>query len=123
MTILEQDMARTAAYIISEAAGHRSRDQGLVGTGADVVKAGTVMGKITADGKLMPLDTAAVDGTEAAAGILYQGCDATSADVRRTYTARDTEASDAQLTWPDGISAGDKATAIAELAALGIIVR
>jgi hypothetical protein len=74
-------------------------------------------------GKYKPLAPAAVDGTEIAAAILYEGCDATSADVRRTITARDTEIQVDMLTWPAGITDPQKNAALASLAQQGIIAR
>lgn len=76
-----------------------------------------------ADGKYAPLDEDGTDGREIAAAILYEGCDATDADVRRVITARDTEVTGGLLIWPDGISDGDKAAALAALEARGIIAR
>ncbi len=73
--------------------------------------------------KLVPLSLTATDGSQTAAAILYEGCDATSADVRRTYTARDTEVQVDMLTWPAGITDPQKTAALASLAALGIIGR
>lgn len=73
--------------------------------------------------KLKPLNPSAVDGSQHAVAILYEGCDATSADVRRTYTARDSEVQDDMLTWPVGITDSQKNAALASLAALGIIAR
>jgi hypothetical protein len=74
-------------------------------------------------GSLKPLAPAATDGTQNAAAILFEGCDATSADVRRTYTARDSEVQADMLTWPVGITDTQKNAALASLAALGIIAR
>lgn len=75
------------------------------------------------DGKYAPLDLAGTDGRQTAAAVLYEGCDATDADVRRVITARDTEVTAGELIWPTGISDGDKATALAALATHGIIAR
>jgi hypothetical protein len=75
------------------------------------------------DGKYAPLTVAGTDGRQTAAAVLYEGCDATSVDVRRTITARDSEVTAGELTWPNAISDGDKAAALAALAARGIIAR
>lgn len=68
-------------------------------------------------------DPTATDGSQVACAILYEGCDATDASVRRTITARDSEVVAAKLIWPEGIAAAAKTNAIAALAALGIIGR
>ncbi|GGF56662.1 hypothetical protein GCM10007301_15440 [Azorhizobium oxalatiphilum] len=121
---LTQDLAvRTANYIISEANGYLSRDQVLVASGAGVVKPATVLAKVTASGKFVPLAPAATDGSQNAAAILYEGCDATSVDVRRTVSSRATEVQAAVLIWPAGITAPQKTAALAQLAALQIIAR
>lgn len=55
-------------------------EEGIVDTG--VLAKYTVVGKITATGKLVALNPAAVDGSEKAYGILTQAVDATAADVK-----------------------------------------
>jgi hypothetical protein len=123
MEPIAQNMARTGAYLISEPAGYRGRDQASMASGAGKVQPGTVCGKVTATGKFKPLNPTANDGTEVAAAVLFQGCDATDADVRRTFTVRDTEVTEAELIWPAGITANQKSNAITELSGRGIIVR
>lgn len=75
-------------------------------------------------GQVKALDTAATDGAALAAGILFSPVTTGgSATARGVITARACTVNGNKLTWPSGISAGNKATAIAQLAALGIIVR
>jgi hypothetical protein len=57
-------------FIVSEGNGRISRETITVLSG-ETLKAGAVLGKVTASGKYKALDPAAVDGSEAAAGILY----------------------------------------------------
>lgn len=221
MTVLEQDLHTTGAYLVSEANGFRSRGTGIISSGAGKLKAGTVLGRktkgalsaaavagvpapagatITAsptvtagvtkpgvhifrcetagvtgtwqhedpdgvyvgtattgtaytgqgmaltitdsgtdpaigevfkvtvaqaagDNEYLPHDPAATDGTEVASAILYEGCDATSIDVKRTLTLRDTEVTAAELVWKDGLTTNQKTAALASLATLGIIAR
>lgn len=211
MTVLTQNLRRTAHYIVSEASGYRSRGAGLVASGSGKVDPGAVMGRvstgtatasakagntgnatisavtlgagaksgeyaveftaatkfdvhdpdgfklksgstgaaysddlgftITAGGTAMvagdgfkiavvpgaarfaPLDPEATDGSQVAAAILYEGCDATSVDVRRTFTLRDTEVQEDVLVWPEDITENQKAAALSELARQGIIAR
>ncbi|HHV69918.1 MAG TPA: head decoration protein [Ochrobactrum intermedium] len=122
-TILHEDRRRTAHYIISEANGYRSRDVGLVASGSGKLIAGTVMARQSTTGKFVPYDPAGEDGSEAAAAVLYEGCDATSGDVRRTFTARDTEVQAEALIWPDTATDEQKNTALATLAGVGIVAR
>ena len=63
------------------------------------------------------------DGSRTASAILYEGCDATDVDVRRTITARDTEVVAAALHYAVGVTSDQKTAALASLAALGIIGR
>ena len=75
------------------------------------------------DGKYVVFSASGADGRQTAVAILYEGCDATSADVRRTITARDAQVTALELIWPNGISDADKKAGLAALAARGIIAR
>lgn len=125
MPILTEDrFAGAAHYIVSEASGYRSREQIVIASGSGKLKAGTVLGKITASGKYAPFNPAGENGTQTAAAILYEGCDATSADVRRTITARDSEIHADVLHWGTGVTTDNhKTAALASLAASGIVAR
>lgn len=72
-------------------------EEGIIDTG--VLAKYTVLGKITATGKLVALTPGAVDGSQVAYGILTQAVDATAADVRAgVYVAGCFN--DAALVWP-----------------------
>ena len=122
-TPITQDLRRTAHYIVSEANGYRSRDQKTIASGAGVLRPGAVLGMVTASKKYVAYTPGASDGSQNAVAILYEGCDATSADVRRTLTIRDTEVEAAALQWAGGVNDSQKNTALAALAALGITAR
>jgi hypothetical protein len=104
-----------------------SRDAITLLAGSGDLVTGTVLGKITASGKYVPLDpdVSPSDGSEVAAGILLldRDVDASSDDTGAVAIVRNATVADSGLTWPTGISAGNKTTAIAQLAALGIIER
>ncbi len=121
--ILEERIRRTGHYIVSESNGYRSRDVGIVASGAGKLLSGTVLGQVTATKKFTPYDPAATDGSEAAAAILYEGCDATSADVKRTLTVRDTEVQADVLIWAEGVTDAQKTAALAALSENGIVAR
>jgi hypothetical protein len=108
--------------IVSEGNGKISRETIIVLSG-ETLEAGAVLGKVTASGKHKVLDPAAVDGSEAAAGILYDAVDASAADAEGVAIVRLAEVNAAELVWPDGISWGEQTTALGELAALTIIAR
>ncbi|MFT5728740.1 MAG: hypothetical protein ACI8PB_002896 [Desulforhopalus sp.] len=102
-----------------EEGGSYSREKIVVASGNSVACL-EVVGKITLGGKCVPLAPAAVDGSEAAAGIMVAAIDATTADQAGVVVNDHAMAAMDNLVWPDGISAGEKTTAIAELEALGI---
>ena len=107
-------------FVVAEGNGSISRETITVLSG-ETLEAGTVLGKVTASGKYKALDPAAVDGSEAAAGVLYGGVDASVADAEGVAIVRLAEVHAGELVWPDGITAGEKITALSELAALTII--
>ena len=53
---------RDLAFLLTEANGYLSRDTVTILAGSGKVKAGTVLGKITASGKFMPSPAAQVAG-------------------------------------------------------------
>jgi len=112
-----------AEFILSEANGHRSRENGTVVLGQNLA-AGTVVmdngaGKLTA---LTALTTDVLDGT--VKGILIYPIDATLADVAASYIARDAEVNGELLTYPtETTDAFEAAATNAALLALGILVR
>jgi hypothetical protein len=61
----------------------RVTESAVIITGQNLT-AGTVVGKITASGKLKKVDSAAVDGSQAPFGVLATATDATSADKTAT---------------------------------------
>ena len=72
-------------------------EEGIIDTG--VLAKYTVLGKITATGKLVALNPAGADGSQIAYGVLTQAVDATAADVRAgVYVAG--FFNDAALVWP-----------------------
>jgi hypothetical protein len=121
MTIVTESR-HPGEMIVSEANGARSREQVTLASGNNLA-AGTVLGVVTASGKYAAFDQDADDGTEAAAGVLYAAVDASGGDADAVVLVRDCEVDDGALGWPSDLEAGEKTTAVGELAALGIIVR
>ena len=121
MPAILQEFRRGGCYLVSEAPGSQSREVGVFSGG--IGQAGQVLGRITADNRLVTLAPTATDGSQNAAAILFQHTDATAADVRVSYTARDAEVNGLLLSWPAGITVGQQNAAISQLLALGIIVR
>jgi hypothetical protein len=112
---------RTAEFLISEAAGHRSRDVITLAAGiSGTLAAGTVLGKVTSGGAYNIYDPGASDGTQTVAAILFE---AGGASARRTIVNADAEVKASKLTWFAGANAGQIATGKAGLATLGIKTR
>ena len=122
MTVLTEGNHR-AEFLVSEANGTRSREIVTV-ISATALEPGTVLA-LQDDSYYVPLDEDATSSDiSVAAAVLYDAVDADSSDgLPAVAIVRDAEVTGAELIWPTGISAGDKTTAIAQLAAAGIIVR
>lgn len=73
--------------------------------------------------KFTVLAPTAGDGSQDAVGILLVATNASAGDVKIVFAARDAIVPDNKIVWPGGITATQKASAIAQLAALGIILR
>lgn len=106
-----------------EAPNLYSRDQVTVGAGQNL-PLGTVVGLVTATGKVKQIDPSATDGSQYAAGVLMQAVDATLIDREDgLMLARHAIVADHALAWPAAITAAEKLAAIAQLKSLGILVR
>ncbi|MBK1719222.1 head decoration protein [Thiocystis violacea] len=68
-------------------------------------------------------DQDGTDGTQHAAGILIYGQTTGESTEPGVILARDAEVNGSELTWPSDIETAEKAAGIAQLAALGVIVR
>lgn len=125
MTTLTEG-SRNWEFLLSENNGDFAREQFTLISGQNL-KAGTVLGKITASGKYTILAPAAVDGSQLAVAILGPNTDASAADKRTAGIIGGPsvaiEVNTNLLVWPAGISAPNKTTAIGQLLALGIKIR
>lgn len=100
-----------------------SREQVTVASGQNL-ELGAVVGRVTATGKLKRFDPVATDGTEDVAGLLLGAIDATL--IQRDdalLLARHAIVASHAVIWPAGITAEQKAAAIAALEARGILIR
>jgi hypothetical protein len=102
---------------------YRSREEGVIASGAGLLKSGTVLGKITATGKYKAFTAGASDGTQTAAGILMQDCDATSKDVKRTILVREAEVQRAEILFAGTPTTPQKDAAYASLAVNHVVMR
>jgi hypothetical protein len=118
----------TGGFLVSESPGTISRDAVTVTVPADTTyKPGTVMATLAADGNNVPYDPAGSDGSETATGVLYgEAANADTedpAEVSGVVINFSAEVRSADLIWADGLSADDKASALADLAAAGVKAR
>lgn len=107
---------RTGDFLLSEASGTRSREEVTVSSAAGAMEPGTIVSKLDADGKYVAYDDVGTDGSQVAAGILYAAVADSASDQKAVVFVRDCEVSALRLT-------GSNANAVADLKALGIIVR
>ena len=106
-----------------EAPNLYSRDRVTVASGQNL-PLGTVVGIVTATAKFKQLDPSAEDGTQVAAGVLLQACDAVLIDRDDgLVVARHAIVAHHALAWPDAITTAEKLTSFALLKALGVLVR
>lgn len=117
---------RNLAFLLSEAAGRRSRSIVTIANGAGKLAAGTVLGKVTATGEYVPSPAAEVvgkEGAETAVAILAYGVDATDQAVEVTAIDRDAEAKLPMLSFDASVDDQAKTDAkVAQLNAVGIRV-
>lgn len=106
-------------FLVSEANGSLSRETVTIDTGE--LLAGTVLGKITASGKYVQVDLAAVDGSEDAVAVLWDDVDASTADQLAAVIHRFAEVHEDRIVYPDGADTNDKNTIKASLLANSII--
>ena len=106
-----------------EAPNLYSRDRVTVASG-QTLTLGTVLGLVTATGKVKQIDPSATDGSQYAAGVLIQDVDAHLADrTDGLMVARHAIVADHALQWPAGITLSEQQAAVLQLKALGVLVR
>ena len=106
-----------------EAPNLYSRDRVTVAAG-QTLPLGAVAGVVTATGKVKQIDPSATDGSQYAAGVLMQKCDAHLADRDDgLMVARHAIVADHALQWPTGLTTAEQQAAVAQLKALGVLVR
>ncbi len=74
-------------------------------------------------GKIVEIDFTAVDGSQTAGGFVIAAYDASAADVEGVAIVRNAIINADNLVWPAGATSDQKAAALAELKAAGIITR
>jgi hypothetical protein len=102
---------------MSEANGHRSRENGTLASGEDLA-AGTVL--MVSGANLVEY---VVDTDSVCAGILLYTTDASAAAKAVSYLARDAEVNLKLLTYPQSTDESEDEASIAALLELGIVCR
>ena len=119
MTVLTQGI-EAMEFLLSEADGMRARDQFTVTiAGAVALPSGTVLGKITATGKLIKYLDGAADGSQTAVGVLGTPLAGVNGDYKALVFTRDCEVIGSRLNGGVALDANGQA----DLKALGIIIR
>ena len=113
---IKQAGAPNVSFVLHEETSRYSRDVAVVPANTPALAAGTVLGKVTASGKLKPYSNVATDGSEAAVGILLYNTPRQTEDQKVTVLTRHAEVNGNQLVGVD-------AAAIADLKQVGILVR
>jgi hypothetical protein len=126
MTVFNEGR-HTAEFILSEEEFGYSRDNvTILGgyTGAGVIKAGTVLGKITSGGKYTPSPASGADGSQTAVALLLDNVDVTDGDVAAAVVTRVCQVNGNLLEYEATVdTTNEKAAKATQLAAVGIIVR
>jgi Bacteriophage lambda head decoration protein D len=110
-------------YIMSGADGGICEDVATLTASQGALEVGTVLARVTSTGHLIVLNPAASTGAETAVAVLHTAVANVAATQQVVATARLRQVREADLVFPSGISAPNKALAIANLAKQFIIVR
>ena len=98
-----------------------SRDNITLAASTVAMPTGSVLGKVSATGKFAAYDNAATDGTQSAVGILTENHPASLVDHSASAIVRFARVAPGGLSFKAGTSAADKAAALIELGAAGIL--
>jgi len=109
-------------FLVWEVLRDYTRETVTIASGAGKLAPGTVLGKITTGGKYTVLTPGASNGSQNAAGLLWDGVDATDADAPGVVILRGPAIINRhEIVWPEGATEAQITTATTALAALGII--
>ena len=106
-----------------EAPNLYSRDEVIVAAG-QTLALGAVVGRITATGEIVALDPTANDGRETVAGVLIEAVVTAATERKRSViVSRHALVFGGSLVLPTTLTSEQTTAAIAQLTALGIVVR
>ncbi len=113
---IKQAGVPNVSFVLHEETSRYSRDVAVVPANTPALAAGTVLGKVTASGKLVAYSNVASNGSEVAAAILLYNTPTHTEDQKVTVLTSHAEVNGNQLVGVDG-------AAIADLKQVGILVR
>ena len=123
MTMLTEGK-HAGGFLVWEVLRDYTRETVTIASGAGKLEPGTVLGKITAGGKYTTLAPAATNGSQNAAGILWDKVDASAADAPGVIMLRGPAIVNRhEIIWPDGATEAQITAATTALATIGIILR
>ena len=123
MTMLTEGK-HAGGFLVWEVLRDYTRDTVTIASGAGKLEPGTVLGKITTGGKFTALAPAATNGSQNAAGILWDAVDASTADAAAVVVLRGPAIVNRhEITWPDSATEAQITAATTALATIGIILR
>jgi len=106
-----------------EAPNLYSRDEVVVASN-QTLALGAVVGRVTATREIVALDPTTIDGREAVAGVLIEAVTTSATERRRSViVARHAIVFGGVLVLPTSLTSEQTAAALAQLAALGVLVR
>lgn len=114
----------TGGFLVWEVLRDYTRETITLASGAGKLTPGTVLGRLTSGGKYTVLTPGASNGSQNAAGLLWDAADAIDADAPGVVLVRGPAIVNRhEIIWPEGITEGQTNTAIAALTGLGILQR
>ena len=123
MTMLTEGK-HAGGFLVWEVLRDYTRETVTIASGAVTLEPGTVLGKITAGGKYTTLAPAATNGSQNAAGILWDKVDASTSDAPGVVMLRGPAIVNRyEIVWPDGATEAQITAATTALATIGIILR
>ena len=123
MTMLTEGK-HAGGFLVWEVLRDYTRETVTIASGAGKLEPGTVLGKITAGGKYTTLAPAATNGSQNAAGILWDAVDASAADAPGVVMLRGPAIVNRhEIIWPEGATEAQITAATSALATIGIILR
>jgi hypothetical protein len=97
---------QTGEFLLSYE-GNLSFDEAVVTSTGALIPSGTILGKVTASGKLKPYSNGASDGSEVAVAVLMNEVSGPAGDYSRTIVSRSAEVIESMLTGIDSAAKVD----------------